>query len=377
MVAGLVTAPLIARSLGVEDRGHYAGLILASQFMAVAFSLGVPIACRSLLVQEIVGERQVKRAGIIVALIAAGFTLIASLFWRLGLGRDVETGLFWSATFFLACSCAAVLRAIEGSILVVRGDIRRLAAFVSIPAAVSFLGTCCLAAAEMLSLQNLLLVNAVGFLVQTFYTVRAIPQTSDSAMSTPRLIRQGLVRWPFTLIEAVTPRLDQFAVYAIGGPRLAGLYAIPALGVQVGLAVVTTFGFRLVAGVRENRIGLVLRRCIIIYSLLMGIAWSIAFIVAPTVVPLLFGEAFVDSLRLMPEAAIFTLCFGVSFLLLQATILLKSPRWLPWVWLLLLAGTFSAIYVTVSAVWAVIAVSIAGLILAVAGYGLVNWKHSH
>lgn len=92
----LVSGPLVARMLGVTDRGYLAGLLIWPIMLTAAGSLGLPAACTYFLTREREHHAQILgeacRAAILQALLASILVGIALYVWTRGTPPEVQFG---------------------------------------------------------------------------------------------------------------------------------------------------------------------------------------------------------------------------------------------------------------------------------------------
>lgn len=366
-VATVVTAPLLARSLGVEDRGHY-GVALA----VVGFALTISAwgQGETLLAQARLGRnyyRPQARLTLIGGIIMTGcaFPLVLGLGvpWPLAVAAVVFMPLI-NQTWLWRSWCIARgelrLPAVYGfAAAVSRGFLIVLGALAGVLGGVS----------AMVTTQATLALSAIGALgLYVRRTVAGLPRLHGNYAL---LLRSGGAVIAFDVCNAVTLRSDLIVLALFSGPTEVGIYAAPASLTTAALAV--SFPFK--ARAQSLAIaGAPIRRLMRELGLVVAVTTVVAatcVVLAEPLVRALFGVDFTDStsvVRLLAPAAVCLVACDVA----QGVLIVLARRVD-----LIAVGLVSAVVVCVSLVVLTPAYGADGAALAlVIGYtfaALVAW----
>jgi O-antigen/teichoic acid export membrane protein len=163
-----------------------------------------------------------------------------------------------------------------------------------------------------------------GGYVYCWWQLRGERETSGSRFSIAELLRYGGKALPGTLSDLANNRLDQIIILPILGAKELGFYAV-AVGInfvllQLGISMAVGTYSRVSVGDRPGRHSPAARqlRRTLIFTGTLGIA---LMVVIPVVIPLLYGNAFQDSvgpaLVLVPGTVFYCL-YIVSFQIANA-----------------------------------------------------------
>lgn len=303
MVGGI----LAARILGVEDRGHQALFVVLTAALGQILSMGLPVALTYSIARQPDSSRALLRLTVPLIATQAIAGLLLNMVAVLAVTAGSETrvrdaGLIGALIVPFYIGNGVILGVLQGLRLFRSLTVFRLLT----PAAYSF----SLLAAYLLAEGSLLAVMAlwaaatgVSFLVGCLLLRRALGPGSVRPLEERRsLLSFGLK----AMLGSVSPleafRLDQGVVGLFLSPTALGLYTsgvaftnLPRLGAQaVGLV-----GLPHVASQRDPRLQ---RRAVVQFS---GIGTALAlaicavvFVLAPWLVPFLFGAAFAPAAEL-------------------------------------------------------------------------------
>ena len=298
LLLGLVSAPLVARGLGVSGRGEYGMLIALGPALAIMFGFGISWASRAALAAGHLSPgdliRTTRRAArwLVPIGLIFGWSLGQLLFGeRL---HEIATALYISACF------SSVLRTTYGSVLLFEGRLARLSWYAALPSLVSVGVVVVASALDRLTLPVALIGAWAGLISQSAMIPRQ-RGVSRPDVGVRNLALRGARVWPMQVAEQVYLRSDVLAVYLLCGARVAGLYAIPAIGTQVSYGLMTAMnapmyrvasdGLQFQTFLRDNVAGT---------FALMLLTWPVALVISPWLIPVLFGGEFSSAETLLP-----------------------------------------------------------------------------
>lgn len=227
----LASAPLLARLLGIDDRGHFAWLYVIAVIVSTVGNLGVAAAC-TFYVSRYPGQTRaiVREVSLIFAIQAPVLmTVVAAILFASSAGKPSEVGLaIYPMLLFVPASLA------ESYALAVLLGQRRFSAFNVVRLLPGLFYT--VGVTVLFVLGEDALPIAVAVLTGTY--VIALLVTLNVALShlppsEPRMpgLRRGLVSFGFrSYFSALSPAdglpLDQFLIGAVLSPVSLGLYAV-------------------------------------------------------------------------------------------------------------------------------------------------------
>ncbi|WP_346765040.1 oligosaccharide flippase family protein [Rhodococcus sp. BL-253-APC-6A1W] len=294
----LLTAPLIARELGPDGRGLYAACLAAMTFMPSVFGIGIPMAVRRLVVTESPAPL-VRSAYLLVPILAvpslaSGVAIAHFLIPHLS---SIErfcflVGVLVSALFIGTLSVQ--------SVLLVRARYAAVSLLLTVQTIVVALCTFGTWALGILNLSWLVASFAAGTAISALLAlvlVRVGPIGPRAPLG--RLVREGRRFSVSQLAEVasatVYPILAVTAVGASGSGYFAVAMTVAGLPIALGHAV-GSIAFREIAVAseadRQRQAGRYVR-----VSLQIGIICAVMLaIIAPTAIPIIFGEEFRPSI---------------------------------------------------------------------------------
>lgn len=301
-IATIITAPLLARALGPDDRGAYGLATTVATFALTVSAWGQAETYMSEARAGRTSYRGQARIALVggvsaailagVALSVLGLPLAATLITVLSIPFLNQTNL-WRA---VAVSAGELrLPALNGA----GSPLLRVAAYVL------------LAAFAALNLESALLATQAAAFVAAILTVavaaRRIPPALSPPLSVRQLTRRGSIVITFDIFNAITLRSDIILLQIFSTPREVGIYAAPASLTTAALALSISFKSRMQAAVvRGEPTRTVLREAMAV-AVLASLGAIILWIVAPWLVPILFGPQFTASIlpmRILGLAAV-------------------------------------------------------------------------
>jgi len=229
VVAGLVTAPVLAQSLGVDGRGELAAATAPLLLMMGAITFGLPESITYHVARGVGRIRSLVVRGSIV-LVAAGAlaTALVMLAADQLSGGNAELAHLISLAAF-AITPGLLLGAARGvaaghelwSLIAAE---RGLAALLRLVLIVGLALTGSLTALS--GTLVIALTSVIGGIVYVVLLRRQPPRPDRFTEEMPRLLRFGLGLWMGTLAGVLLSRLDQIVMVPLSGTFMLGIYAV-------------------------------------------------------------------------------------------------------------------------------------------------------
>lgn len=302
-VAALIAFPLLARGLGVVDRGRFALVLAVSEIGTLLFKMGLPEAAAFCDKEHLANQRSILRQvrktsyWLTPVSVAAGVGAYALIL------ENYPTDLRIIGSLLVALSpLIDTVNLSRVRLMISRGDARGIALNTALPNSVLVVGLVALELVDKITLHGAVIVSIcatlTGYLVSV-WRIRTRGQSVDDRV--PQLIRFASHTAPYSVMEAVNLRLDQIVLPIVAGPAELGVYAvatsITAPISRVGLAASASFysGIRLSsADSGATDASLAFRRS----SVLILIASALAMLLAPPAIYLLAGHQYHDAIAL-------------------------------------------------------------------------------
>lgn len=289
----LLTAPLIARSLGPEGRGYVAGMLSFIAVAPVAIGLGIPLAVRR---QVLVGlnRRATASSARTLALLGA----IPSCALALGLNQAFFANQPATDQLAFVMAVAAtplsVSWAIDVSLLLADRAWRRMAvlsilqiAFFALVIIVGWL-------AQAVSIGWVIWANLVSNVVAALVGCMMTQEWRLGVSGIRRLFSEGLSLVGAQIADIASRRLDQALALPLIGAAGTGIYSVAVsmgtLTLPVSQAISAGALAAMVAGGRPVA-AVVVRQAV-------GVSLVLSALLVPILavaIPLLFGEEFFDA----------------------------------------------------------------------------------
>lgn len=227
----VVSGVIVARSLGPENRGYLALLLLVPLMLSQAASIGFPLAATYFIAQSPNTARRVARslvgpAGIqLIAVVLVQAAVLSFLVWNEPQG--VQLGAMISLAY------PPALLAQQYGIAILQGQ-RRFLAFNVLRVAPAGLYTVAVVAIFLVGLDGLVSITAVAVATAAIagaatlvVVARRLPVTSDaSGPARSEMARFGLKGFLGSMSPIESFRLDQAAVALFLNPVALGLYVV-------------------------------------------------------------------------------------------------------------------------------------------------------
>ena len=293
----LITAPIIAQTIGPSGRGLTAAGLAAITITGVAIGMGIPLAVRRRAVLDD-GRADVIRT-------ARGFawmTVIPALLIGIVLSATLLSPLdFASHVAFLtsmACAGLTVSWVIDTQVLVADRQFFRILWLGSIQTVAYFAFIIILWLSGVMSVAAVMWSYTAGTIAAFILGRRWVRATGGRFRGFRSLAREGLHVWGSQAAEVASARLDQLLVLPIIGAAPAGLYSVAATIGALPVSIGIGFGTSAFRGFVEDR---AVARIIAAIRMAVAIAFSLAVVVGIASIwgiPLLFGSPFAGSVPL-------------------------------------------------------------------------------
>lgn len=358
VLAGLITAPLTARSLGPSARGELAILLLVASIVGLVGAMGLGLLARKAVAEDLGQAHVWSRRGRSITLVAVAISTGAGVLISRSLGLEVDEALAAAALFAFAGMSAS--RSIDGNILIVAGKTKQYGtANLSASAAVS-LGIVVFFALGLLSLWNVIALNAASLVIQMLcisIPVRrllcSIQETELRAEPFRKLLARAWRAWRSQILEAGVVRADTLLFIAQTNVLTVGLYAVVSLIPQMAYQVVQTL---IQSSYATNPLLRVRTRTRVLWQVTVATGVLLAVLgatAAVPLVPLFFGPAFEPALGLLLPAGLVTVGLaGLAPALHHYATSATKDIWFPVALLLIAAACWSAGYL-ITPIWGV------------------------
>jgi O-antigen/teichoic acid export membrane protein len=299
-----VVGVLLARSLGPEDRGELAAVILWPTLMTTIGSLGLAQAATYHAAQArrlgaLVGSTLAIVSVVSLALVAIGWAILPIV-----LGGH-ESSVVHDGQLFLTAYIPSLL--LSMSMMAILNGSHRFAWFQAlrlIQIGVIVLGVGLLVIADDLTVASGAAVYVAAYVASSLVSVAVVLRTVWGHLSFRRESVRGLLDFGLksqlsTSMWTLNERADQLVISAFFSATSLGLYVVAVT--LTSLTTLVGFSFGLVALPMIARLEALperqrLARLIVTATLLVATAVSIPiFLAEPTLIRILFGEEFADA----------------------------------------------------------------------------------
>jgi O-antigen/teichoic acid export membrane protein/O-antigen ligase len=244
----IVSGVLVARSLGPEDRGYLALLIVISTVCAIAGMLGLPAAATYYIAREPSHARRIASslAGVGTAQLAAVFVIQAAALAAVVHSEPPRVQLAAAISLLLPPG----ILALSFGVAIIQGQ-RRFTAYNVLrigPSTAYVVGVVIVFALNATSLVLFMAlwaaVNFVGGFIAMVVAARGLPERTeeDTAPSRSQMLRFGLKAFLGSLSPVDVVRLDQAVVGLFLTPVALGLYVVAQALANLPRVVATSIG---------------------------------------------------------------------------------------------------------------------------------------
>ena len=301
----VVSGVLVARSLGPEDRGYLALLIVISGVVGIAGTLGLPSAVTYYIARDPAGARRIVSSLAWVGVLQVGAMLVVEAAALAVLVASDPPYVRAAAAISLLVPPGIL--ALSFGVAILQGQ-RRFTAFNLLrilPSTAYVAGVVIVYTLNATGLVQFMAlwagVNLIGGLFALAVAVRGLPNHAgaDSAVSRGEMVRFGLKALPGTLSPVDSVRLDQAVVGLVLSPVALGLYVAAQAFAQLPRVVASSIGsvaYPYVAGEPDRDVA---RRAMWRFFFL-GLGLSVLVVavlelLVGDLISLFFGEDFTDA----------------------------------------------------------------------------------
>ncbi|WP_210084073.1 oligosaccharide flippase family protein [Mycobacterium sp. OAE908] len=290
----LVSAPIVARTLGPQGRGETAAALALFLIVPVVLGLGIPLEVRRQAATSD-GHAVMRTARTLVVLSTTGAAAIAALTY-FTIFSGFSSGGRAIATLGIALAPLSTSWAIDVSVLVAH---RRYGAVLLMQLLQPAVYVALILLFWVLDIATVatILSASIGGTAATFFAGQLLVRVSvrGQRVDAKSLLRKGLSFSGSAVAEAATSRADQVLALPLIGAYQAGLYSVAATIGAVPLAIGHALGASYFAPVAQAE-G---KRRLQIQSEAIRAAIAVALMTTPLIavmawvaIPVLFGEAF-------------------------------------------------------------------------------------
>lgn len=333
---GAVTGPLVARALAPGGRGQVAAVAAFSLALPVLLSLGMHVAIGQRAATEPDVRPRLVFAAIRFALLMVPVAVLAAVAIMGGPLRSIRGTAGALAAVSLGMAPLGVLGFSLQQLLVAEGALGAYARVRALPLVVNAALTVGLFLAGRLTVATYLLaslVAGVAGLMWTLWFVKAWFVGDDRGRAYPLrpLVGFGLRGFVGTAASITNSRLDQMIMVPFLGSAQLGIYAvsvsIASLPLAIGQAVTfRSFGEIASSGDRTSEAARYLR----LTALIVGGACVAIAVVAPFLIPVVYGTAFRGALTPLLVLLPGTVALGVVVTSTNALQVLGRPGLPSW-----------------------------------------------
>ena len=301
----IVSGVLVARSLGPEDRGYLALLIVIGTVCAIAGTLGLPAAMTYYIARDPSQSRRIASslAWVAVAQLAAVFVVQAAALAAVVYSDPPRVQMAAAMSLLLPPG----ILALSFGLAILQGE-RRFTAYNVLRIAPSIAYVVGVVVVYVLDATTLVLfmalwagVNFVGGIVVLAYAARVLRkrEEEDRAPSRPQMLRFGLKAFLGSLSPVDVVRLDQAVVGLFLTPVALGLYVVAQALANLPRVLATSIGAVAYPQVAAEHDRTSARRAmwrffflgLVVSSLVVGAL----VLMANEIITLAFGEEFTDA----------------------------------------------------------------------------------
>lgn len=232
-LATLLSAPLLARALGVEGRGDLAAATAPLMLLVTVASFGIPEAITVAIARTPASRRLATRNGMLVLLLSGGIAVVAAIL----IAPLVTTGSQTVTVAILFSSIAIIPTVLVGAL---RGSASGLHRWGLVNLEKTVNGTARLAGTVVLFMTGTLTVATATFVIAISPVLAAIAyiplvkgkkgsrshETPAEDARIPALTRYGFRQWLGSVSGILLSRIDQLIMAPLVGAAQLGFYAV-------------------------------------------------------------------------------------------------------------------------------------------------------
>jgi O-antigen/teichoic acid export membrane protein len=291
----VVSGPVVARALGPTDRGLFASVVVYGTVVVQLLNLGVNLAVAHALTNRLHPPERLLGA---VLRFTAVTILPACLAAITTVGVLLDDLHGWAAAIAVVTIASAPLGVLGLSLqsfLLAAGALRPLAYLRLAPILANFVFVMLLVATGRLTLETYLALYLSLGLLTAAATFRAVGVHPSGSAPLGPLLRFGLRGYPGSFGNLLNIQLDQVLLAALVAPAQLAFYAIAVTISNVPQMIGEAVAARALGGVAGDDRALEPSRAETYFRmnvLVCGVSVAAIAALAPTLVPLLYGQAF-------------------------------------------------------------------------------------
>jgi O-antigen/teichoic acid export membrane protein len=318
LALGVLTGPILARVLGADGRGQVAAVFIYDTFAVQVMSLGISLAVMRSMATGAADPRVILGIVVRFALMMTPIALATGVAIGVFVLDDVSLFARYAVVVFVGMAPMGIVGLGLLAFMLVRGDLRAQAITQSVPLIGVAAGTIVLAVAGALTVATYLVLNLVAGIACFVVGFRLVGVWPRRGGSLKPFLAFGLRGHVGSLANLATTRIDQVLVAAFISPSALGLYAIAATVSGLPLALGNAIGARAVGDMSTGTEVVDVERTAALsrVNLLLAIVCCGGLaIVAPVMVPLLYGPAFAGAvvpLLLLLPGIVFLAMSGIA-----------------------------------------------------------------
>ncbi len=315
-ILALISAPIVARSLGPAGRGQTAATIALYQIVPIVMALGIPLEVRRLAATT--SGAQALRASRFICLVSLVPATVVALVLNLALFNDFSRDARIVATLGIALSPLMVSWLCDNSVLVAHGRYRAVLVLHIAQPAIYVLFIVTAWAFGVASVASVLLGHVVGtittFVVGILLTGISLNGPRQSCI---QLLRNATKYAGSMISEVAANRLDQVIALPLLGAFQAGIYSvavtIAAIPLTLGHALAASY-FTPIARSSPGRARIELKSQASRSAIAVGVLSFVPLLIISRVgIPLIFGEEFTLAVPVTAVCLIGSVAMVASF----------------------------------------------------------------
>jgi O-antigen/teichoic acid export membrane protein len=292
---GIVTGPIAARALGPTGRGEYAAVVSYATFTTAILALGMTFSITHALLTDKTDPGRVL--GVVLRFCAwlvlpsLGVAAVVALVVL----HDYSTAGRIGAFVFVAIVPVSVFQQCGNAFLLAEGALGTVNVVRLAPLLLGAVGTVALALLGELTLASYLVLTVAGSLVTLALLIRRLGVRPSRGGSMGPQLRFGARGYPGSLAYFTNLSLDQVLIAPVLGPTDLGYYAIAVAVSNLPLGLAQALSARSISsvahpdgGLDHEKAGKMVRRG----TALGAVCTAAVALIAPVLVPLLYGAAF-------------------------------------------------------------------------------------
>lgn len=322
----LVSAPIVARAIGPEGRGETAAAVALFALVPIFLGFGLPLELRRIVAVDgsTASVRSSRRLIAFTGLVSVPVAWVCSA----TIFQEFDSGAKIAASFGVALTPLTLSWICDTSVLVARRDYIGIVALQLLQPLGYVVGVTMLWVANLASTGTVIWVYVASNIVSFIFGLQRVRASRIGVIQGPSTLIRGSLRFAGgSLAESASNRLDQVVALPVMGAAQAGFYSV---GVTVGLAplaIAQALGaasFTNIATAQGRRRRRLVNQSICQVASLSFASASIMFVLGPSLVVLLFGDAFYDAKSAIQVSAL--ACVLASVSLQASTVLIATGR---------------------------------------------------